>query len=287
MKNDYKVSKDIQLVKEIRQYSNSQLADIFNVSLMSVNRWLKDDTNVSLTHINSIYNGFYNKGLRLNRIKEQLFKEDYNNKNNIVLFHGSKYGIQGNIDLDKSSLNNDFGKGFYCGENFEQSAVFVSGKENSSVYILNFNKSNLKHYEYSVDEDWMLTIAYFRDKSKRYKDHPKLKKVIKKIENCDYVIAPIADNKMFDLIDEFINGEITNIQAQHCLSATDLGKQYVLLSNKAIKQIEILQHCFLCDKERDDYLRIRKNDQDISNDKVKAARRNYRGEGLYIDEILK
>ena len=33
----------------------------------------------------------------------------------------------------------------------------------------------------------------------------------------------------FEIIDRFIDGEITDVQCQHCLSATNLGKQYVII----------------------------------------------------------
>jgi len=38
---------------------------------------------------------------------------------------------------------------------------------------------------------------------------------------------------MFEIIDSFIEGEITDVQCQHCLSATNLGKQY---SKKKIQE---------------------------------------------------
>ena len=287
MKDNYLVKEDIKLAKEIRNYSDKELAEIFNVRPMTIYRWLHNDSNINDNHLEDIYNGLFSKGLRLNKIKEQFYREEYENKSNIILFHGSKTGIDGKISINKSSDNNDFGKGFYCGENFEQSAMFVSGKEKSSVYILRFNKSNSKGYELKVDREWLLAITCFRDKAGIYKDHPVIKKIRNKISKYDYVVAPIADNKMFDLIDEFINGEITDIQAEHSLSATNLGKQYVFLNDNVLNSIDILQRCYLCNREKEDYLSIRRNSQEINNDKVKSAKRNYRGQGQYIDEILK
>lgn len=52
---------------------------------------------------------------------------------------------------------------------------------------------------------------------------------------------------MFEIIDSFIDGEITDIQCQHCLSATNLGMQYVFVSEKALSQITLLERCYLTD----------------------------------------
>ena len=49
----------------------------------------------------------------------------------------------------------------------------------------------------------------------------------------------------------------------------------------------MLECCYLSNEERNNYKRIKIEDNKISEDKVKLARIQYRGKGLYIDEILK
>ena len=92
---------------------------------------------------------------------------------------------------------------------------------------------------------------------------------------------------MFRTIDSFINGEITDEQRKHCLAATNLGFQYVLLNDNAISRLKMLECCYLSNEERNHYRKIKLEDNKISDDKVKLARIQYRGKGLYIDEILK
>ena len=91
----------------------------------------------------------------------------------------------------------------------------------------------------------------------------------------------------FEIIDSFIDGEITDIQCQHCLSATNLGKQFVFISEKALKQVEILEHCYLADSEKEHYLQSRQESHELNRDKVKIARKQYRNQGNYIEDILK
>lgn len=110
--------------------------------------------------------------------------------------------------------------------------------------------------------------------------------VLNRLNGVDYVVAPIADNRMFQIIDSFIEGEITDVQCRHCLSATNLGNQYVFFTQRAADQIKILRRCYLASVEKEAYISVRSEDAQGSNDKVKIARKQYRGQGQYIEEIL-
>ena len=92
---------------------------------------------------------------------------------------------------------------------------------------------------------------------------------------------------MFEIIDQFIDGEITDVQCQHCLSATNLGNQYVLVSDRALRQVEILERCYLSEAEKDYYLGSKQDGYEVNRDKVKLARKYYRNQGDYIEDILK
>lgn len=208
-------------------------------------------------------------------------------KNELLLFHGAKSKIEGSLKIDCNKRINDFGNGFYCGESMEQSTMFVATHKKSSLYMLKFDPSHLKGKKYSVNREWMLTIAYFRGKLKEYCEAELIKQIAKSKVGIDYIIAPIADNRMFEIIDSFIDGEITDVQCQHCLSATNLGMQYVFVSNRAISRIELLEHCYLTELEKEAYLNSRQESFKMNLDKVKLAKRQYRNQGLYIEEILR
>ena len=284
--NDYEFRADLETVMDLLDITAVEIADSMGVSPVTVSRWRKNEENVSNSSLNAFYNLAFKKGIRLNKIKEQLFKEECKN-NSVILFHGAKSHIEGKISIEKSKDTNDFGKGFYCGESLEQSAMFVANYPESSIYILEFDRAGLSDTQLNVNRDWMLLIAFFRNKLPEYSNHPVILKLLSKLEDADYIIAPIADNRMFEIIDSFIDGEITDVQCQHCLSATNLGNQYVFFSDKALKQLHILRHCFLAPDEKKYYLTSKQEESRIGNDKVKLARRQYRGQGKYIEEILK
>ncbi len=154
------------------------------------------------------------------------------------------------------------------------------------MYYLDFSDNNLRGRKYKVDQEWMLTIAYYRGALEEYADHPLIRKLIEQVEECDYIIAPIADNRMFQIINSFIDGEITDEQCKHCLAATNLGNQYVFTSDKSAKNLKVLERTYISSNEREYYKTIRQEGIKIGDDKVKLARRHYRGKGKYIDEIL-
>lgn len=131
-----------------------------------------------------------------------------------------------------------------------------------------------------------MTIAYYRGILDEYKDHPAVKALIEQSRNCDYIIAPIADNRMFQIINSFIEGELTDEQCKHCLAATNLGMQYIFVSEKAVSQAKLIERCYISQNEREYYKNIRLEESKLGANKVKLARKQYRGKGRYIDEIL-
>lgn len=281
----FNISEDMKIVRELLNITQEELADELKVETLTIKRIENGITNTSKRTLDLFYDFIYKKKIYLNKIKEMFYKEEL--KKEILLFHGAKSAIIGNIDINKGRKNNDFGQGFYCGESYEQSASFVENFENSSVYYFSLDVTGLRCLKYTVDRDWMLTIAYFRGTLNEYKDSIVIKNLISRLEGVDYVVAPIADNKMFRIIDSFINGEITDQQCKHCLAATNLGFQYVLLNDNATSRLKTLECCYLSNEERNHYRKIKLEDNKISDDKVKLARIQYRGKGLYIDEILK
>ena len=285
--DSFRTAEDIAAVKELLGISSDEFAKKMGVSRVTLSKWLTGKSEISEINTTAFYDFAFNAGIRLNKIKEQLYKEELSEKCHVALFHGSKNGIEGKIELAKSKKSNDFGAGFYCGENLEQSAMFVAGFPDSSLYIFDFDTKGLKRRVFGVSNEWMLAIAYFRNRLGGFASSKIIKSLLDSINDTDYIVAPIADNRMFDLIDEFADGQISDVQCQHCLSATDLGAQYVLVSEKAVNHAVLLRHRYLSAGEKEHYLERRSSDHTVSMDKVKAAKRTYRNQGKYIDEILK
>ena len=119
-----------------------------------------------------------------------------------------------------------------------------------------------------------------------YKNNSLVLKIINELEDVDVIIAPIADNRMFDIINEFVENEITDEQCKHALAATNLGFQYVLKTQKAITNLNYLREMYVSSKEKDYCINSRISLTNNGLQKVKMARIEYKGKGKYIEEIL-
>ena len=282
---EYNFSKDLKSIREILGISQSEFADQIGVEQITISRNELGRTNPSAKILENVYTFAFAKNIKINKLKEMFWRDDLK-KHEKLLFHGAKSKIDGKIDIHRGRHNNDFGQGFYAGESYEQAISFVSGFENSSVYYICFNDDDLTYKRYEVNQEWMMTIAYYRGALDEYKNHPVVKKIIEQSRACDYIIAPIADNRMFQIINSFIEGELTDEQCKHCLAATNLGMQYIFVSEKAVSQAKLIERCYISHNEREYYKNIRLEESKLGANKVKLARKQYRGKGQYIDEIL-
>lgn len=283
---DFQVRTDLMTIRELLNITQKELGKELGIEPITILRTEKGETSFSPVNRERFYDFVFNRGISLNKIKEMLYREEMSS-DSILLFHGAKKELDGGIKANMGRSNNDFGSGFYCGETNGQAIMFIANYKDSSMYVINFMPKGLVSKKFCVDQEWMLTIAFFRGHLEKYKNHPLIQKIAHSLTDIDYVIAPIADNRMFQIINSFIEGEITDEQCKHCLAATNLGYQYVFLSEKAISQLSILERCYLSKSEKNKQLRIKSDDTKTGEDKVKFARIEYRGKGQYIDEILK
>lgn len=268
--------------------STEELADNVGVSRTFVTHLLKGECGCTNQSVEKFYSYFFNNEYKfdLNKTKEMIYREDADNM--LLLFHGAKGVIEGDIDNKHSSLPKDFGTAFYAGESLRQAATWVCNFKNSSVYVLYLKKDcELKTLELKANREWLYIVMYYRNAFKDYEINDEIKALVKKVEESDLIIAPIADNEMFKTIDSFSRSEITDEACLHALEATNLGVQYVFKSMKACQCLEIIDRLYLCEKEREHYLSQKNN---LSSEGIQKARSElikYRREGKYFDELFK
>ena len=281
------VRNEIIVLCDALKITETELAKKIGVTYETINHWKNERKTIDISNIEKLYSFAYSNKVRFNNIYERLLKEDCQ-KNEAVLFHVAKKPFSMPIDFIKySKSTNDFGTGFYLGETFEQAANYISFIDRDKVYSFKLNLENLKTYKFNVDTKWMIAIAYYRGWLNDYKNCSFVKNIIDEINDCDILIAPIADNRMFDIITEYVEGTITDEQCKHALAATNLGFQYVLKTEKAVKQIKLIKEMFVCKKEKEKCIENRVFLTDNGLQKVRMARIEYKGKGKYIEEILK
>ena len=283
----YSASDDIKFVTACLGISYSQLADCLNVARSTINRIVVGKINPSNDFLEKLYSFVYTNNyfpLDINRMKID-FDLEYIGK---ILFHGAKEDIDGDIDLKHSRTDIDVGRGFYLGDNYEQAASYIYLNKKSSVYLFNADRLNeLKIKEFDVSLEWMLMVSYYREQLEDYKDSPVIRKIIEEVESVDVVIAPIADNNIYEIMNNFARGVITDAQASRALSASHLGKQYVLKTDKACQTIVPFDCLYLCKLERDNIEKIRREASKKTKNESQSIIKSLRRQGRYIEEILK
>lgn len=236
--------------------------------------------------LENIYNYAYNNNLYLNEILWQDRLDELRGFDVNVCSHGSRGNIEGDIKTDLVTASSDFGSGFYLGQGIQQAGMWVAGEPNSSMYIFTFDEAGLTKAQFNVSIDWMLAVCYYRHQIPQYEEHPIVKEIVNRVETCDFVLAPIADNKLFEVIDAFAAEEITDLQCLYALSATHLGYQFVLKTSAAARQLTMIDHLYFCSVEKSFYNKESDVEENTALHKAFRAKKRYKDQGKYISELL-
>ena len=281
-----------KLIKQIRTYLNmsqTEFAEQLNVTFQTVNRWENGRALPNKLAQSKMFDLCKERqvpvyDITLKRIAEESeaikLKAD-----RVLLYHGSKSGIEGSIE-PKSRKQCDFGKGFYMGTNPGQALTLICDYEKSKFYIVSVSMDNLAHIEVPADIDWAMLVAYHRGKMEKINGTPFYNKYRDMTANKDLIIGNIANDRMFFVIDNFFVGNVTDMALINSLSALQLGKQYVVISQKGCDAVHIEAEVELSYLER---LFIKETAEENRARGISLANdicKNYRREGMYFDEIL-
>ena len=283
---NYNFKNDIYLIRTCFNMSQTVFGDEVGISRSNIARYEAGTTIPSYKALESIYNYSFTHNFDINQAKTMIYEDKRGD--NLVLYHGAKGEITGEVDAKHSTPPNDFGDGFYLGQTLKQANMWVALFKESSTYCFYLKDiKELKHMEFEVNYDWMMVILYYRGQLDGYILPDKLKQLIKKIEEIDYIIAPIADNQMYDTIEAFRNNIISDVACLHALSANNLGYQYVLKSEKACKSLEPIDRLYLCKEEKNYYLQLKSKTSSEGRNKTSLAIAKYRKEGKLFNELFK
>ncbi len=278
-------AKDLKIIIRTLNISESFLAKELGINTPGVSNWLKGNYQPDRRSMEDVYRYAYEKGLRINSAHEEPFRALLKQNDQILLFHGSKNRISEELSLRYSKNRNDFGVGFYCGQNYKQAAGFVADYPDPAVYAYGINIRKFKVLHFDINIDWALTIAYYRGFLNNHTDSSILRKLIQPTQNCDLIIAPIANNRIFDQIRMFTDGLISAEACTAALSALDLGNQYVFKNPETLSRIGYLKQFYLCKDEKNDLLKEANRQQNRSVNKLNDIYRQYRN-GHFIEDLL-
>ncbi len=280
------------LIKQIRTYLNmsqTEFAEQLNVTFATVNRWENGRAVPNKLAQSKMYDLCKEKSvpvydMTLKKISEtaETIKPE---PNRVLLYHGSKAGIEGKIE-PKSRKQCDFGKGFYMGTDPGQALTLICDYEKSKFYVVSVATDTLAQIEVPADIDWAMLVAYHRGRMEKINGTDFYNQYRDMTADKDLIIGNIANDRMFFVIDNFFVGNVTDIALIHSLSALQLGKQYVAVSQKGCDAVRIEAEISLSYLER---LFIKNTAEENRTKGISLANdicRNYRREGLFFDEIL-
>ncbi len=280
------------LLKQIRSYLNlsqTEFAEQLNVTFQTVNRWENAKVIPNKLAQSKIYDFCKENNVPVYDFIINKIADAANNinpdDNRVLLYHGSKSGIEGNI-APLSRKQCDFGKGFYMGTEPAQALTLICDYEKSKFYIISICADELAHLEIPADIEWAMIVALNRGRMEKINGTPFYNKYRNLTADKDLIIGSIANDRMFYVIDNFFIGNITDAALVNSLSALQLGKQYVTVTQKGCDNIRIECEVPLSYLERlvikDVAEENRARGVSLANDICK----NYRREGKFFDEIL-
>lgn len=276
------------LIKAIRTVANmnqEQFASSLGTTPLSINRWENGKTLPNRMAQTQLYNFCKERSIDVAKLIVDT-KAYADTDNRLILYHGSKKGITGDV-APISREECDFGRGFYMGTGTLQPLTLICNEDKPKFYAVELDLTGLKVLTVDVGMDWAMLIAYHRKEMESAKGTAVYEKYAHMADGYDVIIGYIANDRMYTELFRFFNKTLTDVALIHCLSALDLGKQYVAISEKACRQIKILKEEPLSPLElallKDMSAERRKEGVALAEEiEVK-----YRREGKFFDEILR
>ena len=279
----------IRNIRSCLELNQKEFGALLGVTFATVNRWENGHSVPKQKMQEQIYllckeNNLPVYDMILEKIKN-IQKSIEPAEEHILLYHGSKSGIEGPI-RPQSRKQCDFGKGFYMGTDPSQALALICDFEQSKFYIMDLDMTGLKHSEVPPDIDWAMLVAYHRGKMEKIKGTPLYKKYSEMSSGKDLVIGNIANDRMFFVIDNFFQGAITDVALVNSLSVLELGKQYVVVTEKGCEHVRIAAEIPLSHLERLCMKEVAVSNRDRGVSLANDICKNYRREGQFFDELL-
>ena len=211
----------------------------------------------------------------------------------LILYHGSSEIIEKPI-FGKGKAYNDYGRGFYCTENFELAKEWACTEgideyanqyeiETDSLKILNLSSG-----EYTVLH-WLALLMTYR---KLRLSTPVMKRgaewlkehFLVNIEDYDAIIGYRADDSYFSFARAFVSNEISLGQLSHAMKLGKLGEQFVLKSREAFEAIQFVSYIA---SDNTVYYARRKARDDAARAAFLAELEKDDMDGIYIRDLIR
>lgn len=275
------------IVKEIRKQlklSQEKFASLLGTKALTINRWETNKSVPSALAINQILNLIDKYEIDISSFLINNHQLSNDNKS-LILYHGSKSGISFPIKPN-SRTECDFGSGFYLSDNALQALTLVCNEKSPVFYTFSVNLSNLKILNLDLNITWALLISFYRGYMNIIKDSDIYKKYSNLCNEYDVVSGYIADDRMYKVMKNFFDGQITDIALISSLSSLDLGKQYVCKNQSTCDKLIMIKEEKLSTLELALLKKQSISNRDAAIKQLDDILIKYRRVGKYFDEII-
>lgn len=275
-----------ELIKYIRsefKMNQEQFAQRIGVSPITVNRWENGKAMPTVMAQNILFQLCRDAKINL---AEYVVSRYTLRTEGVVLYHASRNGLSGKIQ-PISRNHCDFGQGFYMGTEPIQPLTLVCNEDKPVIYQLSVDLSGLKILSVDVNLDWAMLIGYYRGYMKGEEESPLYRKYAHMADGYDMITGYIANDRMYRVLTDFFERRITDAALIASLSALNLGKQYVAVTQKACDQINVINGRELSHLEM---LALKEMSEIRRREGISLAERmviEHRRDGRFFDEILK
>jgi hypothetical protein len=181
-----------------------------------------------------------------------------------ILYHGSEFIIEKPL-FQKGEIHNDYGRGFYCCQNKELAREWAA-KRSGHGYVNSYEMRDdrlkiidLTKPPYDNVLYWVALLMHNRDLQSSLLE--RCPRELKYLENewlvdltgVDVVIGYRADDSYFHFPEAFVRSEITLESLDTIFKAGDLGKQYVVISQRAFNLLHFKGYEEAFSNSKDDY----------------------------------
>lgn len=280
------------ILKQIREYTGLSQADMaaeLGVTFATINRWENGHVVPNKMAQMNVYEFCVRHSVPLYDMIIKKVKDAANavklEGGRIVLYHGSKEGLKGKI-APISRTKCDFGQGFYMGTEPGQPLTLVCDFPKSRFYVVSLKLDGLKSKEIPADIEWAMLVAYHRGRMEKIAGTALYEKYKKYTDSQDTIIGSIANDRMFYVIDNFFQELITDQALVKSLSALQLGKQYVMITQKGCDAVRVETEVELSQLEHKCLQVVSEENRTKGINMANDICKNYRREGKFFDEIL-
>ena len=166
------------------------------------------------------------------KLSDGSYGDSIANSDNIeIIYHGGPIEVSKPV-LTRIGFAKDFGFGFYCTKIKDQAYSWASRKKRRDG---DPNIGYVSIFEYNACTD--LNIKIFRSANDEWLDFiVKSRKGIS--SDYDIVEGPMADDRVYNYLDDYIKGELTKEEFFILAKNVDKTHQIAFLSDKAINQLK-------------------------------------------------